>query len=65
MHDAASVAGGGDVKEDEFVGTLGVVGFGGFDGVAGVTKFNELHAFDDTAVLNVETGNDAAGEHEG
>jgi hypothetical protein len=53
----------GDVEKDQLVGALGVIGLGGLDGVAGVAQLDELHALDDASGVDVEAGDDAAGEH--
>ena len=67
LHDiqdgAAAIRGGGDVEEDQFVGALIVVGDGGFHGIAGIAEFEKFGAFDDTALIHVEAGDDAAGQH--
>jgi hypothetical protein len=63
VHDAAPVARGGDVEEDEFVRALGVVGLGALHRIAGITQLLKLDALDDATGVDVETGNDAAGEH--
>ncbi len=62
-HCGAAIAAGGDVKEDEFVRTLVVVGDSAFDGISGIAEFQKPGAFDDTTFIDVEAGNDAAGEH--
>ena len=49
----------GDVEKAEFVGARGVIGERRLDRIAGVDQIDELHAFDDAAVLHVEAGNDA------
>ena len=54
-----------DVEEAELVGPGRVVGFGGFHRIAGVAQFEELHALDHAAVLDVEAGDDAGLEHGG
>ena len=63
VHDATTVAGSSDVQEDQFVGTLGVVGLGRLDGITGVAQFLEFHSLDDTTVGHIEAGDDSAGEH--
>jgi hypothetical protein len=63
VHDAATVAGSRDVEEDEFVGSLRIVGFGAFNGIARIAKFLELHALDDATLGHVEAGNDSSGKH--
>src|SRR2546427_6896498 len=52
-----------DVEEDQLVGALRVVGFGGSHRIAGITQINEADPLHDTAVLDVETGDDALGQH--
>ena len=54
----------GDVEEAELVGAGLVIGRRGFDGVAGVAQIDEVDAFDDAAILNIEAGNDTDLEHE-
>ncbi len=67
LHDvkdgAAAIGGGGDVEEDQFVGPLIVISDGGLHGIAGIAEFEEFGAFDDTALIHVEAGDDAAGQH--
>ena len=53
----------GDIKETKFVRTRGVIGNCGLDRIAGIAQVNEVDALDDTAVLDVETGNDTDLEH--
>ena len=62
-HDVARVARSGDVEEDQFVGALLVVAVGEFDGIAGIAQVDEVDALDDAAAGDVETGNDALGQH--
>src|SRR2546425_4966168 len=62
-HDLPVLVGGRDVEEDQFVGALGVVGLGGRHGITGVAQIDEAHALHDTAVLDVETRDDALGQH--
>ena len=62
-NDVALLVAGGDVEEGELVGARGVIGDRRCDRIAGVAQLEELHAFDDSAVLDVETGNDADFEH--
>ena len=61
--DVAVLVAGGDVEEGELVGAGRVVGDRRLDRIAGVAQIDELHALDDAAVLDVETGNDADLEH--
>lgn len=58
----AVVAGGGDVKEAEFVRAGGIIGLGRFHRIAGIDQIDEINTFDDAAVLHIETGNDAGFE---
>src|SRR5690606_20779903 len=51
------------VEKTKLVGAGCIVGGGSFDGIAGVDQIDELDALDDTAVLHVETGDDADLEH--
>ena len=62
-HDVAALVGGGDVQEDQLVGALGVVDGRLLHRVAGVAQLHEVDALDDAAVLDVETGDDAFGQH--
>ena len=50
-------------RKRELVGAGGVIGDRRFDRVAGVAQIEEPDALDDTAVLDVEAGNDADLEH--
>ncbi len=50
---------GGDVEEAEFVGTGGIIGPRARHRIAGIDEIDEIDALDDTAVLDVEAGNDA------
>ena len=60
---AAVVGRRGYVEKDELVGALGVVERRQLDRVAGVAQLDEGDAFDDAAVVDVEAGDDALGEH--
>ena len=55
---------GGDVEEAELVGAGGVIGLGRLDRIAGIDQVDEIDAFDDAAVLDVETGDDAGLQHQ-
>ena len=59
----AVLVAGGDVEEGEFVGAGGVVDGGLFDRVTGVAEVDEVDAFDDPAVFDVQAGNDAQFQH--
>ena len=50
-------------RKRQFVGAGLVVGDRRFDRIAGVAQIDEIDALDDTAVLDVEAGNDADLEH--
>jgi hypothetical protein len=67
LHDvkdgAAAIRGGGDIQKNEFVGSLIVISDGGLHGIAGIAEFEKFGAFDDTALIHVEAGDDAAGQH--
>jgi len=54
-----------DIEEGELIGALAVVAAGDFDRVAGIAQVDEIDAFDDAALGNVEAGNDALGETHG
>ncbi len=60
---AAVLVARGDVEKAQFVGARLVVGDGAFDGIAGVAQVDEIDALDDTAVLDVEAGDEAGFEH--
>ncbi len=62
-HGVALVARRGDVKEDEFVGPLLLVGFGLFHGVTRVDQIDEIDTFDHTSVMDVEARDDADRQH--
>ena len=47
----------------ELVGAGGVIGDRRLDRIAGVAQVDEVDAFDDAAVLDVEAGDDADLEH--
>ena len=55
--------GRGDVEEDDLVGAFAGVARGQLGGIAGVDDVDELDALDDAAVADVETGDDALGQH--
>ena len=52
-----------DVEEGQLVGALLVVALRDLDRVAGVAQADEVDALDDAAVLDVEAGDDALGQH--
>ena len=53
----------GDVEKRELIGAGFVISDRGGDRVAGIAQIDEIDAFDDTAILDVEAGNDAGLEH--
>src|SRR5574341_362912 len=63
QHDRAPLVRGRDVEEDQLVRVLLVVGDGCRHGIAGVRQVDEPDALDDAAVLDVEAGDDALGQH--
>src|SRR6185369_5118205 len=52
-----------DVEEGELVGPGRVIGYGRFHRIAGVAQVDEIDAFDDAAIFNVQAGNHAHLEH--
>ncbi len=50
---------GGDVEKGQLVGAGVVVERGLLNRIAGVAQVDEIDAFDDAAVLDVEAGDDA------
>ena len=59
----AAIAGRGDVQKREFVRALRVVARGDFHRITGVAQFHKIHAFDDAATGDIQTGNDAFCKH--
>ena len=62
--DVALVAGSRDVEEGHLVGALLVVAAGDLDRIAGIAQIDEVGSLDDPARRDIETGNDALGEHQ-
>ena len=62
-HGVASVAGGGDVEEGQFVRALRLVGLGALHRIAGIAQFDELNAFDDAAAGYIQTRYDSFCQH--
>ena len=56
---AAILVARGDVEKAEFVRARRIIGDGAGDGIARIAQTDEIDAFDDAAVLHVETGDDA------
>jgi hypothetical protein len=61
--DVPLVRTGGDVEKSDFVRALLIVAARDFDRISGVAQFDEVHAFDDAARVDVQTGNDALCQH--
>ena len=59
----AALVGRGDVEQHDFVGAFARVARGQRGRIAGIDEVDELHALDDAAVVNVEAGDDALGQH--
>jgi hypothetical protein len=59
----AFAAGGRDVEENNFVSAIMGVRSGALGGVSGIAQVDELDAFHDTAVVHIEAGDDALGQH--
>jgi len=59
----ASLVRGGDVEQNDFVCTLLGVAMSERGWVARIDEIDELDAFDDSAITDVEAGYDAAGQH--
>ena len=59
------IRGGRDVEEDYLVSALAVIDARELDGVAGIAQVHEVHALHHTAVLHVEAGDHALGQHAG
>src|ERR1019366_2392457 len=62
-HRAALIAGGRNIQQNDLVRAIAGVSGGTFRRVAGVAQINKLHALHDPAVVHIETGNDALGQH--
>ena len=54
----------GDIKEHQFVRSCLAVAARQLNRVAGIAETDEVHAFDDAAIGNVKTGNQAKGDHD-
>ena len=60
MQNGIAVVGrSGNIEESQFICPLVIVTFSNIDGIARIAKSEKIHAFDDAAVFNVETGDDA------
>ena len=54
----------GDIKKHQFVRSCLAVAARQLNRVAGIAEADEVHAFDDAAIGNVKTGNQAKGDHD-
>ena len=54
----------GDIKEHQFVRSCLAVAARQLNRVAGIAEADKVHAFDDAAIGNVKTGNQAKGDHD-
>ena len=59
----ATIGGSGDVEKRQLVRALEIVTLRLRDRIARVRERDKANAFDDTAVVNVETGNDSFRKH--
>ena len=59
VHCATVFVGRVDIEKTQLVGPGSVIGNCRFDRITGVDQVNEVHAFDHTAIGNVQTGDDA------
>src|SRR5690606_418137 len=62
QHQRPAFVTGRDVEEGDLVGAFGVIAGGDFDRIAGVPEVEELDALDDATVVDVEAGDDPAGD---
>ena len=62
--DAAAFVGGGNIKEHQLVCPFCVIAGGGLYGIASIAQADEVNAFDDATVFNVEAGDDSFTEHD-
>ena len=60
----ARANGGGDVEEDQLIGAFITVSCAELDGVAGIAEIQEMDAFDNTVVFNIETRDDSFCKHQ-
>jgi hypothetical protein len=54
---------GGDVEETEFIGTFAIVGRCHFDRIPRIAQVHKAHAFDNSAVFDIEAGDNAFSQH--
>ena len=53
----------GDIEEDQLVGSFELVASGDFDRVTCIAELDEVGPFDDATGMDIQTGNNAFGEH--
>ena len=62
-HGIALIGTGGDIEEDEFVGSFPVIEGGEFGRVTCINQVDEANALDHASCVHVQAGDDALGEH--
>ena len=50
-------------RREVLVSSVFLVAAGDFDRIAGIAELEEVHALDDPAAIDVETGDDPLGQH--
>jgi hypothetical protein len=53
-----------DIEKAELVGARRIISHGAGHRIASIAQFNEIDAFDDTAVFDVETGDETGFKHQ-
>ena len=61
-HGLALFVAGRDIQEGQFIGTFGIVAASNLHRITGIADIDELHAFDNATVVNIEAWNDAFGQ---
>ena len=60
MHGSITAfVGSGDIEKGNFVGALIIVATRNFNRVTGIADVDKVHAFNDAAVVHIQTGNNA------
>ena len=62
-HDLAPLMGGGDVIKDQLIRPVRLIALGLLDRIAGIDMIKELYPLDHPPAIDVQTGDDAFGEH--
>jgi hypothetical protein len=62
-HGGTAFVAGTDVKKNQLVGPIFLIAPSNLDWISGVTQIQKVNAFHDAAAVDVETGDDAFGEH--